>query len=536
MPDRLTLSPYVPVPPSGNSVIMTSSIKVSTQVYTNATNATDTTNQLQIVTNRLNAQSRVSRMLARAKTLNAAVEGTLKILCETFSWRFGEYWKLDKQPSSLRQTLCWDVTSTDHTPYSDWTFQRGEGLPGHIWETEQPTYFPNLTRNPDFLRRDFALEMGLRHGYGFPVCDRTGLVGVITFLTQTDQPLDENLMDLLLLLGEQLGLFIQRKSDEIQLRQYADRLEVTLQELKRTQSQVIQSEKMSSIGQLVAGIAHEINNPANFIHGNIRPAQDYQTELFQLLDLYEQEYPKPNPAIIRQRNAIDLAFLRQDFPQLLESMRNGSDRIRDIVKSLRNFSRLDEAAVKEVNLHEGLDSTLMILNSRLKSHSEIQEVREIGEVRRSKTMQAIQVVKHYEALPLIQCYAGQVNQIFMNVLVNAVDAFEEAGLRDYPATRHPHTPTITIITTVIAIDWIRVTIADNGPGIPSAHQSQIFNPFFTTKPVGKGTGLGLSISYQIATEIHGGRFYCESELGEGTRFVLELPVVCTGSTGRGRIG
>ena len=514
---------------------MTSSIKVST-------NATDPTNQLQIVTNRLNAQSRVSRMLARAKTLNSAVEGTLKILCETFSWRFGEYWTLDKQPFSLRQALCWDVTSTDHTPYSDWTFQRGEGLPGHIWETEQPTYFPNLTRNPDFLRRDFALEMGLRHGYGFPVCDRTGLVGVITFLTQTDQPLDEDLMDLLRLLGEQLGLFIQRKSDEIQLREYADRLEVTLQELKRTQSQVIQSEKMSSIGQLVAGIAHEINNPANFIHGNIRPAQDYQAELFQLLDLYEQEYPKPNPAIIRQRNAIDLAFLRQDFPQLLESMRNGSDRIRDIVKSLRNFSRLDEAAVKEVDLHEGLDSTLMILNSRLKSHSEIQEVRdvrEMGEVRRSKTMQAIQVVKHYGALPLIQCYAGQVNQIFMNVLANAIDALEEAGLRDDVHIPDAHTPTITITTDVIAMGWIQVTIADNGPGISPARQSQIFNPFFTTKPVGKGTGLGLSISYQIATEIHGGRFYCESELGSGTRFVLELPVVCTGSEaslGRGRIG
>ena len=495
---------------------MTFSIKVATNA-TNTTNAINAINQLQIVTNRLNAQSRVSRMLARAKTLNSAVEETLKILCETFSWHFGEYWTLDKLPSSLRQTLCWDVTSTDHTPYSDWTFQRGEGLPGRIWETEQPTYFQNLMQNPDFLRRDFALEMGLRHGYGFPVCDRTGLVGVITFLTQTDQPLDEHLMDLLRLLGEQLGLFIQRKSDEIQLRQYADRLEVTLQELKRTQSQVIQSEKMSSIGQLVAGIAHEINNPANFIHGNIRPAQDYQADLFRLLDLYEQDYPQPSPAILRQRNAIDLAFLRQDFPQLLESMRNGSDRIRDIVKSLRNFSRLDEA-VKEVDLHEGLDSTLMILNSRLK-YSDIRDVR------RSKTMQAIQVVKHYGTLPLIQCYAGQVNQIFMNVLANAIDALEEPGLRD-----ESHTPTLTITTNVIAMGWIRVTIADNGPGISPARQSQIFNPFFTTKPAGKGTGLGLSISYQIATEIHGGRFYCESEPGSsGTRFVLELPVVCNRS-------
>ena len=472
--------------------------------------------QLQIVTNRLDAQSRVSRMLAQAKTLNSAIEETLKILCETFSWRFGEYWTLDKVPASLRQTLCWDITSTDHTPYSDWTFQRGEGLPGRIWETEQPTYFKNLTQNPDFLRREFALEMGLRHGYGFPVCDRTGFVGVITFLTQTDQPLDDNLMDLLLLLGEQLGLFIQRKSDEIKLREYADRLEVTLQQLKSTQSQIIQAEKMSSIGQLVAGIAHEINNPANFIHGNLRPAQDYQADLFHLIDRYEQEYPQPNPAIIRQRNAIDLDFLRQDFPQLLDSMRNGSDRIRDIVKSLRNFSRLDEAAVKEVNLHEGLDSTLMILNSRIKAHIA---------VRRQATVQAIEIVKNYGALPLIQCYAGQVNQIFMNVIANAIDALEESGLRDSDHVL----PQITITTNVIAIGWVRVTIADNGPGISPDRQSQIFNPFYTTKPVGKGTGLGLSISYQIATEIHGGRFYCESG-SSGTQFILELPVVCNRSS------
>jgi len=174
-----------------------------------------------------------------------------------------------------------------------------------------------------------------------------------------------------------------------------------------------------------------------------------------------------------------------------------------------------------VDFHEGLDSTLMILNSRLKSHIE---------VRRQATMQAIQVVKHYGTLPLIQCYAGQVNQIFMNVLANAIDALEKSGLRDEAHNASENiTPEITITTEVIANGWIRVTIADNGSGIPLAHQSQIFNPFFTTKPVGKGTGLGLSISYQIATEIHGGRFYCESEPGFGTRFVLELPVVCNRS-------
>ncbi len=470
-----------------------------------------TTAQLAMVTQRLEAQSRVSRMLIRAESLNAAIESTLKILCETFSWRFGEYWTLEVGTQTLRQTLRWDIAATEQILDREWTFQWGEGLPGRIWQAKKPIFFPNLINNPSFLRRNFAIAMGLRHGYGFPVCDQNGVIGVITFLTQTDQPIDENLIDLLLLLGEQLGLFIQRKSDEIQLRQYADRLEATLEELQQTQAQVIQSEKMSSLGQLMAGIAHEINNPANFIHGNIRPAQTYQTDLLRLLDLYEQEYPQSSEAILAQRDAIDLDFLRRDFPQLLQSMRTGSDRIRSIVKSLRNFSRLDEADLKDVDLHEGLDSTLLILNSRLKSYTD---------GRRSIAVPEIQVIKHYGELPFILCHAGQVNQIFMNVLANAIDALEEDDRREDP----DRPAQITIITECLNPDWVRITIADNGPGIPPHLQSQIFNPFFTTKPVGKGTGLGMSISYQIATQTHGGQLYCESNPGEGTRFILELPI------------
>jgi signal transduction histidine kinase len=466
------------------------------------------TAQLESTTKRLQAQSRVSRMLTIAESLNGAIAETLQILCEAFSWRFGEFWYLDKEAIRLRQTLCWDGT-TRHSSDPAWTFGKGEGLPGQIWEHQTPIFFPNLVQNPNFLRHDFAVEMGLRHGYGFPVCDRTGLMGVITFLTQMDQPLDDDLIDLLRLIGDQLGLFIQRKSNEIQLRQYADQLEMTLQKLQQTQAQVIQAEKMSSLGQLVAGIAHEINNPANFIHGNINPAQTYQSDLLSLIDLYEQEYPNPSIALLEKREAIDLDFLRQDFPQVLQSMHNGSDRIRNIVKSLRTFSRLDEAIVKAVDLHEGLDSTLLLLGSRLKAQTH-----------RHRTIPEIKVLKHYGNLPKLLCHAGQVNQIFMHVLVNAIDALEESDRRhDLQSSA-----TITITTECYLENWIRVTIADNGPGIPELLQSQIFNPFFTTKPVGKGTGLGMAVSYQIATEIHQGRFYCESTLGEGTSFILELPI------------
>ncbi len=230
------------------------------------------TAQLERTTHRLQAQSRVSRMLTQADSLDAAISDTLEILCCTFSWRFGEYWTINAESSQLQQVLRWDITTQHQCPDLAWSFQKGAGLPGQIWAAQKPIYFRNLPHNSEFLRHDFALEMGLRHGYGFPICDRSGIIGVITFLTQTNQPLDEDLIDLLLLIGEQLGLFIQRKSNEIQLRQYADQLESTLQTLRKTQAQVIHTEKMSSLGQLVAGIAHEINNPANFIHGNLRHA------------------------------------------------------------------------------------------------------------------------------------------------------------------------------------------------------------------------------------------------------------------------
>ncbi len=303
----------------------------------------------------------------------------------------------------------------------------------------------------------------------------------------------------------------ERQEAEHALQQKAQDLEQALRELQQTQTHLVQSEKMSSLGQLVAGVAHEINNPVNFIYGNLNYANDYIQDLLTLLQLYQDHCPNPASPVQTMIDSIDLDFLMEDLPKLLASMRVGAERIREIIASLRNFSRLDEAEFKTVDLHDGIDSTLMILQNRLKSQSSRPE---------------IHLVKDYHSLPKVQCYPGQLNQVFMNILTNAVDALE-----DYLATTDtplPHPPTIWIETHLIGTEFVAVTIRDNGPGIPTAVRDRLFDPFFTTKPVGKGTGLGMSISYQIVTEKHHGSLQCHSEPGQGAEFVITIPIRQTG--------
>lgn len=296
------------------------------------------------------------------------------------------------------------------------------------------------------------------------------------------------------------------RSSEQREREKAQQLEQTLEKLKRTQSQLIQAEKMSGIGQMVAGVAHEINNPISFIYGNINPASRYAGDLLNIIKLYHKYYPEPALEIADKLEEIDAEFIAEDFPKILGSMQEGANRIKEIVLSLRNFSRLDEIDRKLVDIHEGIESTLVILQHRLKEQPKRGE---------------IVIIKKYGKLPPVHCYPAQINQVFMNVISNAIDALTDLATN----SNDDISMEIRITTEVCGENQVCVRIADNGPGISEEIQSRIFDPFFTTKPVGSGTGLGLSISYQIIKDRHCGELRCYSEVGKGTEFAIAVPIV-----------
>ncbi|MEH2012571.1 PAS domain-containing sensor histidine kinase [Nostoc sp.] len=315
---------------------------------------------------------------------------------------------------------------------------------------------------------------------------------------------------------------VQRQSTEDQVREKSQQLETTLEELKYTQKQLLQNQKMANLGQLVADMANEINNPVSFIYGNLHPASQYAEDLIRVIELYQHYYPTPTPVIALHLQRLDLGFVKTDFLKLLWSMRAGSERVKEIVFALRNFSTSDEGQMKKVDLHEGLDSVLRILQHRLKEQPD---------------RPRIEVIKNFGELPLIECYPGDLNQVFMNILTNAIDALEERIKHDYSFT-----PTLFIHTEIVSNHlslvnrnelWVNdkilgkkhkviIRISDNGKGILPHIQRQIFEPFFTTKPVGKGQGLGLSISRQIIVEKHQGKLKCNSQLGQGTELVIEM--------------
>lgn len=480
-------------------------------------------------TARLRSFSEALGQLVRSKTreqmdLRGGLQEITEVACQTLNVAQAGVWIFNDDRSVLRLLDC--CTQEDDT------HSHSDGI--ELFATDYPLYFQAMESNRLISTPDARIDprtcefldtylnpYGITSMIDAPIWVRGEMIGVVC-LEHAGPPRqwsveEENfagsLADFVSLVLESWN----RKQAETALLQKTQHLETTLHELQQAQAHLIQSEKMSSLGQLVAGIAHEINNPVNFIYGNLAPAEEYIQDLMDLLRLYQKQYPNPGEAIAQQIETIELDFLLDDLPHLLDSMKVGAARIQEIVRSLRNFSRIDESAIKAIDIHEGLESTLLILRNRLKKGCAGRE---------------IQILKTYGDLPLVECYVGPLNQVFMNILSNAIDALEEyleqpaIGSSDPSSAALPTgwIPQISLTTVALPHGQVAIHISDNGPGIDESVRQQLFDPFFTTKPSGKGTGLGMSISHQIVTEKHQGTLVCQSALGEGAEFIVQLPV------------
>jgi signal transduction histidine kinase/DNA-binding response OmpR family regulator len=499
-----------------------------------------------------------TKAINEASDFQSALEATLCQVCEKIGWDFGEFWiPNDDDATGFEYGKGWYASNETFAQFirnsETFTLATNIKLLRKICLSKQPYWLADVSieQGDIFIRSQFAKEVGLKACLVVPILFNEQVLAVLVFFKKEAKEPEARLIELVNALATQLSSLIVRKRSESALRtlsqlerERALQLEQTLKALQNTQAQLVQHEKMASLGQLMAGVAHEINNPTSFIYGNIFQAHQYAEDLLYLLKLYQQYYPNPVAEIREQLEQVEPDFIAEDFPKLIASMKEGANRINGIVLSLKNFSRLDEAQCKKVDIHEGIDNTLLILQHRLKQQP-----------RRGE----IQVFKEYAQLPLVECYPGQLNQVFMNLLSNGIDALESLSISLWQpeetdpslisigvglekkeqlqtdvqsalctaiesADYQPRSFYIRIITEIIENDQIAITISDNGGGVSAEILSKIFDPFFTTKPPGKGTGLGLSISYQIIVERHRGELNCYSNQTQETQFVIKLPI------------
>ncbi|MDJ1177414.1 response regulator [Roseofilum sp. BLCC_M91] len=461
----------------------------------------------------------VTQYLTQASTWEKAIAQIIKSICDHIFWDYGEAWL----PQDNSQTLSYLANPFRNHPTfksfcqlsSTLQFSCGEGLPGKIWQTQTLEWIEDITQNPEnlYTRQSPAIQIGLKSAFGIPIMVKQTVMAILIFYQSQTTPCQLNIVALVQAIASQISLLIQRKQSELQLQQQAQDLAQALHQLKTTQIQLIQSEKMSSLGQLVAGISHEINNPVSFITGNIEHLEHYIQDLIQVYYAYQQSYPTPPDRLTQLIADLEIDFTLTDLPNVILSMKSGTDRITKIVNSLRRFAHLNESQLKRVDIHDEIESVLTILNNRLK----LQPSPGIHKT----NVPEIQVERDYGSLPKLDCFAGELNQAFMQIMMNGIDALQE---RYQAEKEHPKFP----YTLGIQTQWLQdlgqaqIKISDNGIGIPAEIKARIFDPFFTTKPVGKGTGMGMAISYQIIVEKHGGSLECASSAQE-TALIINLP-------------
>ncbi|OAB60021.1 hypothetical protein AY600_15410 [Phormidium willei BDU 130791] len=440
----------------------------------------------------------ISTQVTTSLDLSQLSQLVLREVSNTLPCTSSAIWLLDDSPDVLHR-LSQDGCPL---PWPD-PLPLNQSILGSILEQDQGEIINNLPSD----RRATCCDESIASLLCVPLSVQSRSIGLMVVVHEQGIAYTAEHLKLLTLFAVQTAIAIDKallyqesRHTALSAQKQAQQLQDTLEELQQAQAQLVQSEKMSSLGQMVAGIAHEINNPVNFINGNLTHAQTYTEDLLELIERYRQQYPQANSEIDELIEDIDLEFLEKDLPQLIASMKMGIERIQEIVLSLKNFSRIDRDRPQLANIHVGLNSTLLILNHRIKAKGDRPEVT---------------IHRDYQDLPDIECYAGQLNQVFINTVANAIDAMEETQIEQ---------PTLWIRTQLQENRWAVVEIADNGPGIRDEVRSQIYDPFFTTKALGKGTGLGLAISRQVVVDKHHGRLLCDSRPGGGTRFSIWIPL------------